>query len=190
MVAALVLAVLTAGATPTPLPIIITTKSSPVCAILREKIAPAISRLVEEDRLMSQQRPLYTSYATVLVLADNWIKVNELLNADTFFHSSDPVETARMNALRERLQAVADRENAALNILSGAAETAAYELLMAKGTKSYAALGERLAQIDGTPVILQYMGPLDREFVQREVETQRAELLVGPALAPIVAACK
>jgi hypothetical protein len=45
MVEALLLAALT-SASPSPLPIIITTTSSPICQTPREKIAPAIARVV------------------------------------------------------------------------------------------------------------------------------------------------
>ena len=81
-------------------------------ALLREKVAPAISRVVYEDTIVARQRPMGRpspqSKLPVFALALNWIKLDELLNPDTFFHSDNRAENARMESLRERLQKVAD----------------------------------------------------------------------------------
>ena len=175
-------------ASPSPLPIIITTKSSPICQALREKIAPAIARAVYEDRVMSRQRPLERN-APIEALALNWIELDELLNPDTFFHSDDPTENARMESLRERLQKVADDENNALNILSGAHDSYVYEELMAAGAWQPGVLGSPVTDQYGTPLVELSSGGLEAEYVRREAQTQQAELTVYPELQPLIAQC-
>ncbi len=175
-------------ASPSPLPIIITTKSSPICQALREKIAPAIARAVYEDRVMARQRPMERN-APIYPLALNWIKLDELLNPDTFFHSDNPAENARMESLRQRLQKVADDENNALNILSGAAYTYEFEVLQAEGDGLHGALGKELSKKDGTPDIVSHSGDLEDEFLHRESMTQQEELSVYPELQPLITQC-
>ncbi|HTV92895.1 MAG TPA: hypothetical protein VMG98_09285 [Verrucomicrobiae bacterium] len=205
MVVPLVLAGLTAiGAN--SLPTIVTTYASPLCTALREKVAPAISRVVYEDTLMARQRPMGRpspqSKLPVFALALNWIKLDELLNPDTFFHSDNPAETARMESLRERLQKVADDENNALNVLSGTMDTYDMEALAADGAAVPGVLGpasepnvkgdfgDELSQADGTPMIAAYSGPLEGEYLKRQAKTAQDETQIYPALAPIVAQCK
>jgi len=201
MFGALLVAAVT-SASPSPLPIIITTKSSPICQTLREKIAPAISRVVYEDRVMSRQRPLGTKNFVISALAINWIELDKLLNPDTFFHSENAAENQRMESLRERLQKVADAENNSLNVLSGSYDTYQFEALAADGASVPGVLGAaskpnvkgelgaELSQPDGTPAIAQYAGPLEAEFLRREAQTQQAELAVDPELQPLIAQCK
>ncbi len=89
-------------------------------------------RAFYEDQLMARQRPVGHDPqhgATISALALNWIKMDELLNPDTFFASDNPADKARMESLREKLQKVADDENNALNVLPGAYFTAALEAL-------------------------------------------------------------
>jgi hypothetical protein len=183
----LVLAVVTA-ASPSPLPIIITTKSSPICQALREKVAPALSRVVYEDQVMARQRPMEKN-APIYPLALNWIELDKLLNPDTFFHSDNPDEVKRMEALRERLQKIADDENNALNILSGAAYTYEYEALMSEGDGMNGANGPGLTKPDSVPEIIGYAGALEAEYLRRQAVTQREELDVYPELQPIISAC-
>jgi hypothetical protein len=201
MVVPLVLAGLTAiGAN--SLPTIITTFTSPLCTAVRQKVAPALVGLAAQDHAMARQRPLGTSGATIMHLAQNWIAVNELLNPDTFFHSTNPADIARMEALRERLQAVNDDENASLNVLSGSYDTYEFEALAADGASVPGVLGPasepnvkgelgaELSQPDGTPAIAAYAGPLYGEYLKRQARTAQDETQVYPALAPIIAQCK
>lgn len=187
MLGALLVAAIT-SASPPPLPVIITTQSSPVCQALREKIAPAIARAVYEDRVMARQRPMERN-APIEALALNWIKLDELLNPDTFFHSDNPAENARMESMRERLQRVADDENNALNILSGAHDTYLYEQLMASGAWQPGVLGSPVTDQYGTPLVELSSGGLEAEYVRREAQTQQAELTVYPELQPLIAQC-
>jgi hypothetical protein len=184
---ALVLAVLT-EASPSPLPIIITTKSSPICQTLREKVAPAISRVVYEDQVMARQRPLGTKSVALDALVINWVKLDELLNPDTFFHSDDPAQNQRMESLRKRLQKVADDENNALNVLSGAYYTEEMQALAGGGDGMSGANGI-LTKPDKIPPILFAMRYLEEEYLRRESVTQQEELLVYPELQPIISAC-
>ena len=192
MFAALLVAALT-SASPSPLPIIITTKSSPICQALRDKIAPAIVRAFYEDQLMARQRPIGHDPqhgATISSLALNWIKLDELLNPDTFFVSDNPADKAHMESLREKLQNVADDENNALNILSGAYYTEAFEGLMGSGG---AIVSRPDSQADLTPdkvpEIASEYGPLEVTFLQRQALTQHDELSIAPALRPLIAQC-
>lgn len=175
-------------ASPSPLPIIITTQSSPICQALREKIAPAIARLVYEDTVMARQRPL-ERMAPIYPLALNWVKLDELLNPDTFFHSDNPAESQRMESMRERLQKVADDENNALNILSGAAYTYEFEALLSEGDGMNGALGKELSKKDGTPDIVSHSHDLEAQYLERQAQTQQAELSVYPELQPLIAQC-
>ena len=175
-------------ASPSPLPVIITTKSSPICQALREKIAPALSRVVYEDQVMSRQRPMEQN-APIYPLALNWIELDKLLNPDTFFHSDDPAENRRMEALRQRLQKIADDENNALNILSGAAYTYEMEYVMAEGDGLNGALGPGLTKPDGVPPIIGATGALESEYLRRQTKTQVDELTVDPELRPLISEC-
>lgn len=169
MMGALLLAVVT-SATASPLPVIITTKSSPVCAVLREKIAPAISRVVYEDRVMARQRPLEKWTAanqSIYTLALNWVKLEELLNPDTFFHSDNPADNARMELLRQRLQKIADDQNNALNILSGSFDTYEMEALAGDGG-GFAGKDAAYVNSGPLPEISNYAGPLEEEYLKRE----------------------
>lgn len=182
----LILAVVT-SATASPLPIIITTKSSPICQALREKIAPAISRVVYEDQVMARQRPMERN-APIYALALNWIKLDELLNPDTFFHSDNPAENQRMESLRERLQKIADDENSALNILSGSAYTYEMEALLDEGDGMNGALGEA-SRNPSIPQIEGYSGPLEAEYIKRQTKTQVDELTISSELQPLISQC-
>jgi len=198
MVAALVFAVLT-SATPLPasLPVIITTKSSPLCQALREKIAPAIARMVYEDQVMARQRPMGRpspqSKLPVFALALNWVMLDELLNPDTFFHSDNPAETARMESLRQRLQKIADDENNALNMLSGTMYT--YDLEDLAGNNPHITFdrppntSEAGLAPGGEPQVARAPGPLEAEYLRREALTQHDELVVAPMLQPLIAQC-
>jgi hypothetical protein len=191
MVAALVLAVLTSATpSPSPLPVIITTKSSPICQALREKIAPVLARLTYEDRLMQPQRPGGTSLVAIDALALNWIETNKLLNPDTFFHSDNPEEEQRMEALRQGLQKVADDENNALNVLSGAYYTGALEGLMASGPKTLGNTFPAELTPGGIPEIAYDYGQLEVNFLQRQQHTQQDELPIAAALQPLIVQCK
>ena len=148
---------------------------------------------------MARQRPLGTSGATIMHLAQNWIAVNQLLDPGSFFHSTNAADAASMEALRLRLQAVNDDENASLNVLSGSYDTYQFEYLAAEGPGVLGpgvdptvngALGAELMQADGTPAIAQWAGPLDREYLKRQAKTAQDEAQVLPALAPIIAQCK
>ena len=192
----LILAVVT-SATASPLPIIITTESSPVCQALREKVAPAISRVLYEDRVMAAQRPLERwpqANQSVYALALNWVKLDEVLNPDTFFHSNNPADNARMESLRERLQKIADDENNALNILSGAMDTYELEALAANGPHITfdrpPGGGEAGLAPGGEPQIVRASGPLEAEYLRRQALTQRDEIVVAPMLQPLIAQCK
>ena len=187
MIGALILAVVT-SATASPLPVIITTKSSPICQALREKIAPALSRVVYEDQVMSRQRPMEQN-APIYPLALNWIELDKLLNPDTFFHSDDAAENRRMEALRQRLQKIADDENNALNILSGAAYTYEMEALRSQGDGLNGALGPKLTKPDGTPDIVSHADDLEAEYLKRQTKTQVDELTVDPELRPLISMC-
>ena len=190
MIGALLVAVVT-SATASPLPIIITTTSSPVCQALREKIAPAISRVMYEDRVMARQRPLEKwpqANQTVYTLAFNWVKLDELLNPDTFFHSDNPADNARMESLREKLQKIADDENNALNVLSGAFETEEMELLNAEGA-GFGGKSGAYINSGSLPEIPKYAGPLEEEYLRRETHTLQDELTVYPDLQPMIAQC-
>ncbi len=192
MVVPLVLAALTAiGAN--SLPTIVTTYASPLCTALREKVAPAISRVIFEDKVMARQRPMGRpspqSKLPVFALAFNWVKLDELLNPDTFFHSDNPAQNARMESLRERLQKVADDENNALNMLSGTMYTYDMEALAADGPEPNGDFGAELLQPDGTPMIAAYSGPLEGEYLKRQAKTAQDETQIYPELAPIVAQC-
>jgi hypothetical protein len=198
MVASLAFAVLTAVST-VSLPTIITTYASPLCTALRQKVAPALAGLAIEDRVMAHQRPLGTSGATIMHLAQNWIAINQLLDPGTFFHSTNAADEVSMEALRARLQAVNDDENASLNVLSGSHDTYELEYLAAEGPGVLGPgvdptvngdLGAELLQADGTPSIAQYAGPLDREYLKRQATTAQDEAHVLPALAPIIAKCR
>lgn len=190
MVAALLAAVVT-SATASPLPIIITTESSPVCTAVRERIAPALARMMYEDRMMAQQHPSGHAPqhgAAINDLALNWIKMDELLNPDTFFKSDNPAEKARMESLREKLQKVADDENNALNVLSGSYYTAALEELEQNGS----VIGAPTQGLPGPaplPEIANDTGSLEAEYRQREVQTQQAEVAIYPELKPIMDQC-
>lgn len=120
---------------------------------MREKIAPAISRIVYEDKVMARQRPMGRpspqSKLPVFALALNWVKLDELLNPDTFFHSDNPAENVRMESLRERLQKIADDENNALNMLSGTMYTYEMEDLASDGIVFTGQYGE--STNSGTP---------------------------------------
>jgi hypothetical protein len=196
MVAALVFAVLTSAAapSPSPLPIIITTKSSPICQALREKIAPALARAVAEDGAMLRQRPLGTKGYVISALAANWIEIDKLLSPDSFFHSDDPAQNANMESLREELQKVADDENNALNILSGAYYTEALEQLSASGPQItfdvQPNFGKASLPTGGPIAIDRAAGALEDEYLRRQALTQRDELVVAPMLQPLIAQCK
>ena len=191
MVGSLVLAALVAPS-PSPLPIIITTESSAICTAVREKVAAAISRVVYEDTVMVHQRPMGRpspqSKLPVFALALNWVKLDELLNPDTFFHSDSPAENARMESLRERLQKIADDENNALNMLSGTMYTYEMEALASDGivfTGQYA----KATNSGPPPEITAYAGPLEKEYLRREALTQQDELAIYPELQPLIAQC-
>ncbi|HTZ54101.1 MAG TPA: hypothetical protein VMB20_03495 [Candidatus Acidoferrum sp.] len=190
MIGALILAVVT-SATASPLPIIITTESSPVCQTLREKIAPAISRVVYEDRVMARQRPLEKwpqANQTVYTLAVNWVKLAELLNPDTFFHSDNPADNARMEALREKLQKIADDQNNALNILSGSFDTYEMEALAAEGP-GFGGMYANYVNSGPLPEIPKYGGGLEGEYLRRQAQTQTDELTIYTELQPVIAQC-
>jgi hypothetical protein len=189
MVVSLAFALLTAVSTAS-LPTIITTYASPLCTALRQKVAPALAGLAIEDHVMARQRPLGTSGATIMHLAQNWIAVNQLLDPGTFFHSTNAADAASMEALRVRLQAVNDDENGSLNVLSGSYDTLGLEELAGAGPPVGGDLGAELLQADGTPAIAQYAGPLDGEYRKRQAKTAQDEAQVLPALAPIIAKCK
>jgi len=178
-------------ASPSPLPIIITTTSSPICQALREKIAPAIAGLAAEDQVFAGQHPFAVKGSTIYHLAENWIYVDKLLDPDTFFHSDDPKQQQQMETLRERLQTVADDDNTTLNVLSGTFDTLAFEDLMARGTpiKLTFTRGD-VGKSDSTPAIYNHGGAIEAAYQARRETTQRAELDVYPALAPIIAQCK
>lgn len=189
MIGALLAAVVTSAAA-SPLPIIITTQSSRICQAFREKVAPAIARIVSEDSLMARQVPVGTTPqhgATISALALNWIKLDELLNPDTFFTSDNATERARMESLREKLQRVADDENNALNVLSGSYYTQAMEELM--GTGIGFGKDGKIVRSGPPPQIVKYSGPLEMEYVRREAQTQRAELAIYPELQPLISQC-
>jgi hypothetical protein len=193
MLGSLLLAVVTA-ASPSPLPIIITTKSSPICQALREKIAPALARAVAEDGVMLRQRPMGTKGYVISALAANWIEFDKLIDPDTFFHSDDPAQTQQMEALRERLQKVADDENNALNILSGAYYTAAFESLNEDNPDitfdTPPGGGKAALPPPAAAPIARVAQALEDEYVRRQALTQRDELLVTPLLQPLLAQCK
>jgi hypothetical protein len=193
VVGSLVLAVLAAAtASPSPLPVIITTESSPICTAVREKIAPAISRVVYEDKVMVHQhptgRPSPQSKLPVMALALNWVKLDGLLNPDTFFHSDNPAENARMESLRERLQKIADDENNALNMLSGAMYTYEMQALASEGIVFAGQYGEA-ANAGPPPKIPAYAGALEQEYLRREALTQQDELAIYPELQPLISQC-
>lgn len=184
-------------ASPSPLPVIITTKSSPICQALREKIAPAITRAFYEDQLMARQRPFGNDPqhgATISALALNWIKLGELLNPDTFFASDNPKDKAQMESLREKLQKVSDDENNALNVLSGAYYTEAFEALA--GNNPHITFdrppgaGKARLKPGGEPLIVRAAGALEEEYLRRQALTQRDELAVAPMVQPLIAQCK
>lgn len=195
MFGALVLAALT-SAGPSPLPIIITTKSSPICQALREKIAPAITRAFFEDQLMARQRPVGNDPqhgATIYALALNWIKLDELLDPDTFFASDNPADKAHMESLREKLQKVADDENDALNVLSGAYYTEALEALAGNNPHitfdSQPNEGKAGLEPGGEPAVVRGSGALEAEYLRRRALTQHDDLPIAPALQPLIAQC-
>jgi hypothetical protein len=189
MVVSLAFALLTAVSTAS-LPTIITTYASPLCTALRQKVAPALAGLAIEDHVMARQRPLGTSGATIMHLAQNWIAVNQLLDPGTFFHSTNAADAASMEALRVRLQAVNDDENASLNVLSGSYDTLGLEALAGSWPPLGGALGAELTFSDGTPAIIGSMNRLEAEFLKRQATTAQDEAQVYPALAPIIAQCK
>ncbi|HTX57272.1 MAG TPA: hypothetical protein VMD47_09220 [Candidatus Acidoferrales bacterium] len=180
------------------MPIIITTTSSPLCTALRAKIAPAVTGMVVEDRLMVRQGPFRTSGATIAALADNWIKINTLLDPRSFFQSGNADDVKQMEALRERLQAVADDENDALNVLSGTSDTEDLEQLELAGAQdTLAANAFGLTSSDGVsgavsspaPAVESYAASLQAEFIRRELKKARDEAQIYPALAPLIARC-
>lgn len=195
MVAALVLAVLTsAEPSPSPLPVIITTKSSPICQLVREKIAPVLSRVMYEDTVMLRQQPLGTKGYVVSALALNWVELDKLLNPDTFFHSDDPAQNAKMESLRGQLQKVADDENNALNVLSGAYYTAAFESLSGNNPQitfdSQPHMGKMGLAPGGVTAIARAAGALEDEYLRWQEQTQNDELVVTPTLQVLAAQCK
>jgi hypothetical protein len=130
-------------ATPSPPPIIITTKSSPLCTTVREAIAPAIVGMTAEDHLIGSANNLLKNMSVESVMgggswfnmdevrlstlvdhtAGNLTRINALIDQVGRAESKDPHDAAALETLRRRLQAVADRQAASLNLMSGIADS-------------------------------------------------------------------
>lgn len=146
MLALLLAVAIPAGpATPSPPPIIVTTKTSTLCAAVRSYVAPAIAGLIAQDHMIDRGRGLIRDMAaTHSAGADAWveldnmrllgvvdgvaqnnIKVHQLLDQLKKVVPKDSVEASELSSLRSRLLTIADAQAESLNFLSGTADTEA-----------------------------------------------------------------
>ncbi len=147
---------------PSPLPLIITTKSTPLCTALREQIAPAVFGLMATDhligtsgRVMDDMDFARAARSSALLdmdqfrlsqlegkVAQTWVRVNQDLNELSKVSLKDPQERIELESARAHLQAVADRQAVSLNVISGISETVAMNELLGRGDGMHGALGE------------------------------------------------
>ncbi len=139
-----------ASADPTPspspttasaLPVIGRTRATtPFCSMLRDNVAPAVVGLMTVDELLGVSRGQYRRMAgesnaaqnfsrirlgnTVVGIAHDLSMVRGLVNDEKRFPHAAATDVDRLALrLRAQLQAVADRQDAALNIVDGVLET-------------------------------------------------------------------
>lgn len=146
MLALLLAVAIPAGpATPSPPPIIVTTKTSALCNAVRSIVAPVIAGLVTQDQMIDSGRDLVREMAAMHVMGgDDWveldnmrlssvvddvahnnIKVHRLLDKLQSVALKDPVEASELSSLHVRLLNIADEQAESLNLLSGTADTEA-----------------------------------------------------------------
>jgi hypothetical protein len=150
------LAAVVALATPPLPPTIITVKASPLCAALKNQIAPSVEGMMEQDQEIGQSRTLLEDMAKMQVMggtnwfkmdtyrlglrvehvAGNWIRLNNVLDALGSVKIPDSVDAARVAALRERLKTVVDSQAVTLNDLSSINETLLLADIMDAGMNS------------------------------------------------------
>ncbi len=140
---ALLLAVVVPAAPATPLPIIVTTKTSVLCNAVRTIVAPSIQGLFIQDGMIDRGRELLQDMAKMDVAqSDGWveadnvhlldvvddvaannIKIHALLEKLATVALKDPQEAHEVASLGARLSVVADLQADSLNEFSGTADT-------------------------------------------------------------------
>jgi hypothetical protein len=134
MLLGLLLAVVSATPAPglTPLKTIASVRSTPVCSALRERIAPAIDRVLDSDARIANGPPIFaTMYSDDVVLRSDLRMSFDVLRMENLI---TPIaknisavksqlkhlpQSPDLDAVRKRLESVIDAQNDALNVISG-----------------------------------------------------------------------
>lgn len=200
----------TAIASPGTLKVITNVRSSAVCATLRRNVFQAVQGLRVNDGLIEQGKLIlekigYDAKAQpesvsivggaggasqmddmqleLLVhdLAENLDKIDALLSeAQAFPDASASTDERKLLQAKSRLEAVAERQREALNLLSGTAETNELLDLQSRRNPVDASFHPPIAQRVSSPETMQSSRTL----------LQRSEEAVTPALLPVIAVCR
>jgi hypothetical protein len=152
----LMLALVLAAATqPTPPPVswldklktIATVRSTPMCSALHERVGPAIASIIDNDTKLASSGPIFGSmyHDDVVVRSDlrmsfDVMRMEKLITPIAKNISSAKAQLASLpkdpdlDAVRTQLQDLVDRQNDALNVISGFVDT--YQLGELQGKKS------------------------------------------------------
>lgn len=149
------------GAVPAPAPSPLTEihreTSTPFCRVFRDNVFHAVQGLMVNDAVIAAGKSQlarmqgeegahdiaqYQLGQTVYEVAANLRHIQDLLNPDRFPHGSDAAADRDLLLMRARLQAVADAQERALNVLSVSYESSAQNDFMGKGDGMSGALGQ------------------------------------------------
>ena len=140
-------------ATPAPaswldqLKTIATVRSTPVCSALHERVGPAIASIIDSDAKIASSRPIFGSmyHDDVVVRSElrmsfDVMRMENLITPIAKNIASVKTQLANlpkdpdMDAVRAQLQGLIDRQNDALNLISGFVDT--YQLGDLQGKQS------------------------------------------------------
>lgn len=172
--ASISVAATTAAPSPAPQPtlkVIVHTRSSSFCTALREQIAPAIAGLLTDDKVIAQANPAFLKmshdfvgdprgpamqmdemqfHSIVAALEHNLTKIDELLADPRLNATGQSDDGAALAQMRAQLQAVAQQQRAALDLLSGSAATTDYWDIKTHPVGLEGALGKEIDDTQGS----------------------------------------
>jgi hypothetical protein len=195
-------------------PVIITTKSSPLCTAVREIVAPTVAGLIFQDRIIDRGRGLMQAMASdgkafeldnvhlgidVYHLAANNIKIHQSLDQLDALKIPDARAAADLAQLHAKLQGVADGQAAMLNVMSGIAQSNDLGVIARVGNDVATAISAERGAIGNPPSEGASLAPLERPVQPRTVggliteygqQIRASESALLPSLLPVISRCR
>ncbi len=147
---------------PSPLRTITHEYVSPLCTGLRRSVGPAIGRILQNDKVIAQSRPLFRGYVKevanpssskaaqdlqvmrlerlITPLVNNTQEIETLLNDPAYPRTARTEGDRQLLAMRAHLVAVVQQQKGALDIISGFVDTQQLGELQAAGHEYDAAI--------------------------------------------------